>query len=91
MTTLTAKDVAKETMLQLCRNTLTTVDRRQLTIDMEMLNSPKFLKQQGYRTAHIGKWHLGFGETEITNCVGEIKLGAFEIGFDYHVWLPNES
>ncbi len=59
-----------------------------LTIDTTMMTLPKFLKQQGYRTAHIGKWHLGFGETGITNWAGEIKPGALEIGFDYHLGLP---
>jgi arylsulfatase A-like enzyme len=59
-----------------------------LTIDTNMLTLPRFLKQQGYRTAHIGKWHLGFGETGITNWAGEINPGALEIGFDYHLGLP---
>ena len=59
-----------------------------LTIDTNMLTLPRFLKQQGYRTAHLGKWHLGYGETGITNWAGEIKPGALEIGFDYHLGLP---
>ena len=59
-----------------------------LTIDRNMLTLPKFLKQQGYRTAHIGKWHLGYGETGIKNWAGEIKPGPLEIGFDYHLGLP---
>jgi arylsulfatase A-like enzyme len=46
------------------------------------------MKQQGYRTAHIGKWHLGFGDTTIANWAGEIKPGAPEVGFDYHLGLP---
>jgi len=59
-----------------------------LSIDTNMLSLPRFLKQQGYRTAHIGKWHLGYGETGITNWAGEIKPGPLEIGFDYHFGLP---
>jgi arylsulfatase A-like enzyme len=60
-----------------------------LTISVDALTLPKFLKNQGYRTAHIGKWHLGFGENGITNWAGEIKPGALEIGFDYHFALPS--
>ena len=59
-----------------------------LTISRDRLNWPQFMKQQGYRTAHIGKWHLGFGDTTIMNWAGEIKPGALEIGFDYHLGLP---
>ena len=59
-----------------------------LSIDVNMLTLPKFLQQQGYRTAHIGKWHLGYGETPITNWAGELKPGPREIGFDYHLGLP---
>ena len=59
-----------------------------LTIDEDMLTLPKFLQQQGYRTAHIGKWHLGYGERGISNWAGEIKPGPLEIGFDYHLGLP---
>jgi len=59
-----------------------------LTINTDMVTLPKFLQQQGYRTAHIGKWHLGYGETGITNWAGEIKPSAPEIGFDYSLGLP---
>ncbi len=59
-----------------------------LTIGVDMLTLPKFLQQQGYRTAHIGKWHLGYGETGISNWAAELKPGPLEIGFDYHLGLP---
>jgi arylsulfatase A len=60
-----------------------------LTISVDALTLPKFLQKQGYRTAHIGKWHLGYGENGITNWAGEIKPGANELGFDYHFALPS--
>jgi len=59
-----------------------------LTIDTDMVTLPKFLQQQGYKTAHLGKWHLGYGETGITNWAGDIKPSAPEIGFDYSLGLP---
>ena len=60
-----------------------------LTISVDAITLPKLLQQQGYRTAHIGKWHLGYGEKGISNWAGEIKPGALEIGFDYHLALPS--
>ena len=59
-----------------------------LAIGVDMLTLPKFLQRQGYRTAHIGKWHLGYGEEGIKNWAGKIKPGPLEIGFDYHLGLP---
>ena len=59
-----------------------------LTISQDIQSWPKFMQQQGYRTAHIGKWHLGFGDSKIANWAGEIKPGAPEVGFDYHLGLP---
>ncbi len=59
-----------------------------LAFGTDMLTLPRFLKQQGYRTAHIGKWHLGYGATGNTNWAGEIKPGPNEIGFDYQISLP---
>ena len=58
-----------------------------LIIDTSLLTWPEFFQKQGYRTAHIGKWHLGYGDTGITNWAGEIKPGPIETGFDYHFGL----
>ena len=60
-----------------------------LSFDTDMVTLPRFLKNMGYRTAHIGKWHLGYGQTGgITNWAGAIQPGPNEIGFDYHLGLP---
>jgi arylsulfatase A-like enzyme len=41
------------------------------------------LKQAGYRTGVIGKWHLGLGNKDALDWNQEIKPGPREIGFDY--------
>ena len=59
-----------------------------LSFDTDMLTLPRFFKKHGYQTAHIGKWHLGYGKTGITNWAGELRPGPNDIGFDYHLGLP---
>ena len=44
-------------------------------------------KDAGYRTAVIGKWHLGLGDDKL-NWNGPIKPGPLEIGFDYSFLIP---
>ena len=43
-----------------------------------------FLRDNGYKTALSGKWHLGLGSpTEPLDWNGEIKPGPKEVGFEY--------
>ncbi len=49
---------------------------------------PGLLQAAGYRTAAIGKWHLGFGRGAEPDYNGELKPGPLEIGFDYFFGCP---
>lgn len=50
---------------------------------------PEMLRQNGYRTGVIGKWHLGLGDkVGPVDWNGEVKPGPLEMGFDESFLLP---
>jgi arylsulfatase A-like enzyme len=53
-----------------------------LLIDTAQMTIPKMLRQQGYSTGVVGKWHLGLGNGDV-NWNQEISPGPNQVGFDY--------
>lgn len=49
---------------------------------------PAALQRAGYRTAGFGKWHLGFGRSEVIDYNAALKPGPLEIGFDTYFGTP---
>ncbi len=53
-----------------------------LLIDTTQRTLPKLLRQQGYATGIVGKWHLGLGNGGV-DWNGRVSPGPNEVGFDY--------
>ena len=53
-----------------------------LLIGTDQMTLPKMLKQEGYNTGIVGKWHLGLGSGNV-DWNARISPGPNEVGFDY--------
>jgi len=53
-----------------------------LIIDTTKITIPKMLKEKGYHTAVVGKWHLGLGIGNV-DWNERVSPGPNEVGFDY--------
>ncbi|BDS07288.1 arylsulfatase [Oceaniferula spumae] len=63
-----------------------------MKIKPNMFTLPQLFKKAGYKTAVIGKWHLGIGDGETpVDWNGDVKPGPLEIGFDYSFLLPSTN
>lgn len=58
-----------------------------LLIPVSAITLPKIMKTAGYRTAAIGKWHLGFGNSK-PDFNQDLTPGPLEIGFDEFFGFP---
>ncbi|MEM9365485.1 MAG: sulfatase-like hydrolase/transferase [Planctomycetota bacterium] len=61
--------------------------RTGLVIAPKQQTAASVMKDAGYDTACIGKWHLGFGEGA-PDWNGELKPGPLEVGFDHYFGVP---
>jgi arylsulfatase A len=57
-------------------------------VEPERMTLASLLKGAGYRTACIGKWHLGLGNTEPVDYGGSLSPGPNSVGFDESFVLP---
>lgn len=70
-----------------------------LLIEPDRYTLADLFKEQGYSTACLGKWHLGFGEPGMEgwdDILGpdynrDLKPGPIELGFDYFWGFPHVS
>ncbi|MDT0678500.1 sulfatase-like hydrolase/transferase [Autumnicola musiva] len=62
--------------------------RTSLVIDTTQMTVGKVMKNAGYSTGIIGKWHLGFGNETPIDWNKELKPGPLELGFDYYFGVP---
>ena len=61
-----------------------------LSIDLNKPTIQKMLKNEGYATAHVGKWHLGYQNTS-TDYNRELTPGPNDIDFYYHWGIPSNK
>jgi arylsulfatase A len=65
-------------------------ENQPLTIDPGKLTLAALMKDAGYNTACVGKWHLGLGEKG-PDWNSALKPGPLELGFDYFFGIPHAN
>lgn len=59
-----------------------------LLIDTSRVTLASLLKEEGYHTAAIGKWHLGLASRDSTDYSKPLRPGPNQLGFDYFFGIP---
>ncbi|WP_462317182.1 sulfatase family protein [Marinilabilia sp.] len=59
----------------------------ELLPDPNRVTIADYLKEQGYNTAAVGKWHLGYGSKPL-DYTKSMSPGPNDLGFDYHFGVP---
>ncbi len=63
-----------------------------MIISSDTFTIADIMKQAGYQTAVIGKWHLGLGEQgKGPDWNGRLQPGPRELGFDFNFLLPTTN
>ena len=60
-----------------------------LSIPLDMPTLPSILRDAGYATGLVGKWHLGLGSSQHpVDYNGDVTPGPLEVGFDSAFFFP---
>lgn len=59
-----------------------------LIVPTDQASLAKVFKEAGYKTAVVGKWHLGLGDSVEKDWNAAVKPGPIEVGFDYSFIFP---
>ena len=59
-----------------------------LLIETSRPTLASLFKAHGYRTAIVGKWHLGYGTADKVDYTAPLVPGPLELGFDYQFAVP---
>jgi arylsulfatase A-like enzyme len=59
-----------------------------MLLETDRLTLPIMLREKGYKTGCVGKWHLGWGNELNPDWDHEVLPGPLEAGFDYFFGIP---